>query len=252
MIFFTKLTKRKKSNSSAFTLLELLVVIVVIGIIAGSFSFNFAPDKLKLATDQLIRDLEYTQSLAIKDDKYKPFPNQSSNIDKLESKYWFKRWWQLKFAKDGNNIIYLVFSDRATTTTSNFDEKVIQSSHTTELAKDFYGKYIYGGDTYLYANEEPNQDYNLSRRGIKQVKLESQYGTDYNGSIHILFDNYGNVFLDEGITGDSGDINPLQTVRKQLTKPALLKLCKDYACNDYCSIKIFPSGTVVKYRCTTN
>ena len=97
MIFYTKLTKQKKSNSSAFTLIELLVVIIIIGIIVATLSFDFSPNKLQLAADQLIKDIRFTQSLALKDDKYQPFPIDNSPMEQNRSKYWFKQWWQLKF-----------------------------------------------------------------------------------------------------------------------------------------------------------
>ncbi len=258
MIYYIKSTKRKKLNnfSSAFTLIELLVVIIIIGIIVSTISFNFAPDKLRLATDQIIKDIRFTQSLALKDDKYQPFPAYNGTDPSLKameynrSKYWFKQWWQIKFGTDGDDVIYMVFSDQpAGGDTNNFDEKIIQSSHTYELAKDYNGKYMYGGDTYLSSSEKPNEDYNLSRSGIKEVRLISQYGIDYNGSIHILFDNEGNVFLNEGKKGDLGDINPLQAERKILTKPAYLRLCQDVECTKYCEIKMFASGYAIMNLC---
>jgi len=248
MIYFTKLTKRKKYNSSAFTFLELLVVIIIIGIIVATLSFNFSIDKSQIAMDNLIRDIQYARSLALKDDKYQPFPTNTSSIEENRTKYWFKQFWQLKFGKDGNDIIYMVFSDQpAGGSTNNFDKKVITSSHTYELAKYADGRYVYGGDTYLYAGENANQDANLSKLGIKKVILVSEYGNKSNGYIKLLFDNFGNVFLSEGKRGDHGDTNPFDN-RNILTKNAILYLCLNINCDKNRSIIITPSGEIFSKR----
>jgi prepilin-type N-terminal cleavage/methylation domain-containing protein len=239
------LTKRKKYNSSAFTLIEILIVIVIIGIIVATLLFDYSPNKLQLATDQLIKDIRFAQSLALKEDKYQPFPINASSKEQNRSKYWFKQWWQLKFAKDGNDIIYMVFSDQpANGKTNNFDRKVITSSHKYELAKYADGRYVYGGKTYLYKYERANQDANLSKFGIKKVILVSQYGNKYNGSIRFLFDNFGNVFLSEGKRGDKNDINPFKN-RNMLIKNAILYLCLNLTCDKNRSIVITPSGELI-------
>ena len=189
MIYSTKLTERKKSNSFAFTLIEVLIVIIIIGIIVATLSFDFKIDKSQIAIDNLAKDLRYTRSLALKDDKYQPFPIDNSTVEQNRSKYWFKQFWQLKFATDGSDLIYMIFSDQpANGSTNNFDKKVIKSSHVYELAKYADGRYVYGGNTYLYAGESANQDANLSRMGVKKIILTSEYGNKVNGYIKILFE----------------------------------------------------------------
>ena len=176
MIYSTKLTKRKKSNSFAFTLIEVLIVIIIIGIIVATLSFDFKIDKSQIAIDNLAKDLRYTRSLALKDDKYQPFPIDNSTVEQNRSKYWFKQFWQLKFATDGSDLIYMIFSDQpANGSTNNFDKKVIKSSHVYELAKYADGRYVYGGNTYLYAGESANQDANLSRMGVKKIIFHPKF-----------------------------------------------------------------------------
>jgi prepilin-type N-terminal cleavage/methylation domain-containing protein len=81
----------------AFTLLELIVVISIIAII--SISLMTTNDSLSLLTlrDQIIKDIRYTQSQALFDDKFD-----------LRSAYWFKSFWHIEFSNDS----YQVFSDQ--------------------------------------------------------------------------------------------------------------------------------------------
>ncbi|GAB6074791.1 prepilin-type N-terminal cleavage/methylation domain-containing protein [Nautilia lithotrophica] len=245
------MTKQKKLNnfSSAFTLIELLVVIIIIGIIVATLSFNFSPNRLQLAADQLIKDIKFTQSLALKDDKYQPFPKTTSTSDQNQSKYWFKQWWHLKITNTGNTIYYYIFSDSpSNASSSNFDEGY---SHLSELAINPLSKKYYIGA--LVADYSP--ELNLSSYGIKRIEFtgysSSNMPTSLGNRIDILFDNLGNVYLNEGTAGDAGDINPFANVRKLLTRNVKIKLCKDTTCsnNNCIAIEISPSGNVEEVDC---
>ena len=69
-------------KKSAFTMLELVFVIVVIGILSAIFIPRFSQNKLSDAANQLISHIRYTQHLALMDDEY----NASSNT------WYYKRW----------------------------------------------------------------------------------------------------------------------------------------------------------------
>jgi prepilin-type N-terminal cleavage/methylation domain-containing protein len=258
------LIKRRKFNfSSSFTLLELLVVIIVIGIIAGSLSFDFSPDRLHLIASQLLKDIRYTQSLALKNDKYQPFPVDNTAIEQNRSKYWFKQWWQIKFSKEGDDIIYYVFSDHPSSKSANFNRQIIDTSLKLETAKNPEGFYLYGGHTYLTTGVNTNQDLNLSKYHIKRIELKTGSYRYSNGYIHLLFDNCGNVFLNEGkyvkntLGGDQGDINPLDPVRKLVTSEIRINLCKKLNSSNNCDISeenclglsISPAGYAVITKC---
>jgi len=254
---------RLNNSHSSFTLLELLVVIVIIGILVSTISFNFAPDNLQLASDNLIKNIRFTQSLALKDDKYQPFPIKNNAIENNRSKYWFKQWWHLKITNAENDIIYYIFSDIPTNTTANFDKKIISGTYKYELAKNSENQYLIG----MSEDESGNHNYpnnidkklNLTKTyGIKRVEFSAYYSSSMSNGlgkrVDILFDNYGNLFLKEGEKGDGGDINPLDVNnRKLLDKNATIKLCLDSPCQYTASrciqINITPSGYIYKTQC---
>jgi prepilin-type N-terminal cleavage/methylation domain-containing protein len=255
------LKKQKKlNNSSAFTLIELLIVIIIIGIIVSTISFNFTPNQLHLAADQLIKDIRYTQSLALKDDKYQPFPVENNATEYNRTKYWFKQWWHLKITDAGNELIYYIFTDSPrNTSTTNFDEKTVtKSQYEIELAKNANGKYLIGaskeetGNSNYPSQNEIDEQLNLTKKyGIKKIEFDgfTSSSSVYGPRIDILFDNCGNVFLDEGKKGDGDDINPMDSVRHLLNKNVTIKLCSDDSCNKCVAVIITPSGNVMKGSC---
>jgi type II secretory pathway pseudopilin PulG len=244
-------------------MIELLVVIIIIGIIVGTLTFNFTPNKLQLAADQLIKNIRFTQSLALKDDKYQPFPKNTTNVEKYRSKYWFKQWWHLKITDAGNHLIYYIFSDSPRdTTTTNFDEKTVTASqYQVELAKSPNGKYLIGASEEETGNSNYPPENEIDTRldltktyGIKKIEFNgfSVSTNSFGPRVDLLFDSEGNVFLNEGLSGDGGDINPLDSVRHLLTKNITIKLCSDTACsyNNCVAITISPSGDVTKGKCS--
>ena len=248
MIFYTKLIKQKSFKTSAFTLFEVLIVVIIIGILVTSLSFNFSPNKLELARDQLIKDIRYTQSLALKDDKYIPFPLSNSKKDLNQSKYWFKSWWHLRITDSNDTIYYYIFSDKADDDTTNFDKKCEDQD---ELALNPLTKRYFIGIP-RFPNQKYSPELNLSSYGVKRVEFSGYFASSMGNKgdrVHLLFDNLGNVYQDEGSEGDKGDINPLDSKRHLLTKNAKIKLCKDTQCNKCVAIEISPLGNVEKTNC---
>ena len=262
MISYTKLTKQKKFNSSSFTLIELLIVIIIIGIIVSTLSFDFAPDKLQLAADQVIKDIRFTQSLALKDDKYQPFPLDDSDTETNRSKFWFKQWWQIRFNCTTSYCYYEIFSDQPySTNRQNFDRTAHLPNSDTywnkSIAKDpLSHKYMIGicsdGSDYPDCNQT-NTDLNLTKTyGIKDIEYQN-----FSSTHELLFDNYGNIFRREGdnySVGEPNDTNPLDSdKRKLLTNIAKIKLCKTNPCvndSDKCiQINITPNGEIFKSNC---
>jgi prepilin-type N-terminal cleavage/methylation domain-containing protein len=272
MISYTKLKKLKKLNnrrfSPSFTLIELLIVIIIIGILISSISFNLTLNKLNIAADEIIKNIRYTESLALKDDKYQPFPINSSVIEKNRSKYWFKQWWQIRFYKDSNNNYYYeIFSDipydkETSTYTYNFDRTAHFPNNTESwyksIALNSNGKLLIGkcgGSTYPPC-DEIDDDLNLTKTyEIKEIVFQNKNITT-SKSGRLIFDNYGNIFLNEGQKSDKGDINPLdESNRNILTTLIDIKLCTILNCKEKKDIKhcvqinITPAGEIYKSKC---
>ena len=257
MIFYTKLKKLKNLNKRSFlrpsfTLIELIIVIIIIGVLAYTLTFKFAPNNIQAAADKLINDLRYTQSLALKDDKYYPYPENNSSIEQNRSKYWFKQWWQLRFKISHGNYLYSIFSDSPSETiSSNFNLQPSAREYAINPLSAKYASSVSSSGTYSYG------DYNLSKYNIKLIIRPN--GNPYDSThttpaLVFMFDNYGNIFTDEGTNGDAGDINPLdKNERPLVTNTINIKLCIDNPCNyskERCvQINITPSGYIFKSNC---
>jgi len=247
----------------SFSMIELIIVMVVIGILAASMKFSLPNTTLNQAVDQIINHIRYTQQLALRDDKYQSFPLDSSAKEGNRSKFWFKQWWHFKITNAGDDIIYYIFSDSATgSKTTTFDNKTVTSAqYTVELAKSALDQtYIIGAnsDDTGNSNYPPKIDTykraNLSKYyGIKKVILSNAYSSssmpDGKGDrVDMLFDSYGTVYMREGDTGsDATDTNPYDTSeRKKLTDTAKITLCLDDNCEQNKSICIYSETGYVK------
>ncbi len=87
----------------AFTLVELVLVVVIVGIISAVMVPRLNRSTLRDAAHQIVSHIRYTQHLALMDDKYDPDDPQ-----------WFKERWQVKFSRsvDSQDVwAYTIFSD---------------------------------------------------------------------------------------------------------------------------------------------
>nr|WP_314469464.1 prepilin-type N-terminal cleavage/methylation domain-containing protein [uncultured Campylobacter sp.] len=94
----------------AFTMLELVVVIVVIGIIAAAALPRINDDHIAEAADQVVSHIRYTQHLAMQDSKFDPTDAR-----------WFRKRWSITFTQaafcgGGNEWRYSVYHDDGNTT----------------------------------------------------------------------------------------------------------------------------------------
>ena len=180
----------------SFTLLELVIVIILIAILSFSIKISIPDDKLQLASDTLNRYIHYTNSLALKNDKYMPLPSNSSEYNKSE--YWFKRFYQLKIGLKNNDYYVSVYSD----------EDLDNNIDANEIAKDpLTNKYIDGS----HYSSTADKDSNFSTFNISSIKYKyKNINTNITSGkpLRIYFSNIGEVFIcQQGVIDCSKDKN---------------------------------------------
>jgi len=84
----------------AFTMLELVVVLIAIGIIAVIAIPNLNSNPLDEAAEQVANHIRYTQHLAMVDDKYD-----------VNDPNWYTEKWQIRFRRNSGSSGYVIFSD---------------------------------------------------------------------------------------------------------------------------------------------
>lgn len=189
----------------SFTMLELIVVIVVVGIISVMAIPRFERDNLQEAADQILSHIRYTQQLAMTDNKFDP-----------SKKEWYKERWQIFFAntKQTNYIhSYTIFSDKV-----NPDVKV-GFPNPNEIAKDPTNpsKLLTGGYSGAVNFDDPRVSKNLrigETFGIKDIKFKG-----IGNATRITFDEIGRPY--------SAVQNAKNSTDKLLEKPCTITLSDD-------------------------
>lgn len=169
----------------AFTLFEILVVIIVIGIMAAFVAPNFGRDDLRLAADQIATHIRYTQHLAMIDDKYDP-----GNAD------WYRGRWQIYFINEVNGqeqANYAIFSDQKSQKTNKYDG----NPNKDEIAKN-----PSNSSQHLISEHagisgiKPTPEVGLKEKyNIKSTALEcGRKNSSKNSSTRIFFDELGRPY----------------------------------------------------------
>lgn len=169
-------------KKSAFTMLELVFVIVVIGILAAAIIPRMDRDTIYEMSEQVLSHIRYTQHLAMTDNVY----------DDTQSN-WYQARWHLDFVNGSCGVFYRVGSDSDLSSgTGDFSN--------TEAARDPLTK------TLIYNNTTPCADhdgwYNDVLLGEKYniVSMSSTCGTQ-----RIVFDHIGRPYT--GLGGVTSKMN---------------------------------------------
>ena len=171
----------------AFTMLELVIVIVVVGILSAVIIPRIDSNRLQEAAVQVVSHIRYTQHLAMVDDKF-----DANKVDSAGKTKWFKERWQIFFAKtvaSDNKWAYSVFSDHAGDSTGNPD--------VSETAKNPLNgsKYLTGGYSAIpYNDSRSTSELNIGNKyGITDVDFSANCK---NSSLRIAFDHQGRPLYD--------------------------------------------------------
>ncbi len=203
----------------AFTLIEIIIVLVIVGIMASFTIPKLNRNDLRLAADQIVSHIRYTQHLAIIDDK---FDTKDTN--------WYKGRWQIFFTKTietKNKQTYNIFND-IIGDSAGFPNK-------TELAKNPLNPSKYMSSGYSGAinsnSPEASKELNLEDTyNIINVKLQD--GCSKQGSpTRITFDELGRPYKGN-VTSNTRHSQDL------ITKICTIKLT--HTNNDCIFIKVTP------------
>jgi len=174
-------------KKKAFTILELVMVIVVLGILAALAMPRMDRDIRQNAADTILSAIRYTQHLALMDNKN---DRTSTGPAKLRTN-WQRGLWHIRFGSydSGKGWFYTVSSSQDGN--KNVDQK--------ETALDpANGKYMYhkAGDVTLDKAEESPSIFLTEKYGINNVDFTNCTGAigasqSSNAATHIAFDYMG-------------------------------------------------------------
>jgi prepilin-type N-terminal cleavage/methylation domain-containing protein len=163
---------KKQKYKPAFTMIELIMVIIVLGILASFAIPRLDRDVSQEAADSILSNIRYTQHLALVDDKHL-----------FNDPTWQRRYWKIMFATCQNgDLFYRIGSDDNSDGNGMFTQ--------TEAAID-----PINGKPFFMANNDANCDADTSVSN--NIFLTKRFGvtaidtTACNNVAHIGFDHLG-------------------------------------------------------------
>lgn len=172
---------------SAFTLIELVVIMVVVSILLATAHFRYERDDLAEVAQQVLHHIRYTQHLAMQEDKFDPadarYAVQPGHND-TKNGMWFRGFWRIRFYSIADSFYYAIFSDRDRR--GNIDV----TTH-TEPARD--------PQTHLMlvvnSPDETRYDQRLNLSGKYSIRLVQSTCPNTPTRTELLFDNYGRPYI---------------------------------------------------------
>jgi prepilin-type N-terminal cleavage/methylation domain-containing protein len=158
-------------KKSAFTMIELVFVIVVLGIIASIAMGRMERDLRQEASETILSHIRLAQQLALSDDKHQS--NNDAN--------WYTRYWQMEYLScDNGDVFYRVGSHR-NHPNWGIDIKEESAIDPTD------GKYIWSDSTCIPLTDTSNNVLLTQKFGITNINniggcsTVSDIGFDYLG-----------------------------------------------------------------------
>jgi len=168
-------------RKKAFTLIELIVVVVVLGILAASAIPRFKRDTRVEAINHMLTMIRYTQNLALHDSKHSPTDPK-----------WQRSYWQFAIRHCSNyGLYYQIGSD------SNFNGKISNEESAVDPSN---GKFTH----WLGAKPCPSPS-SIDKDVSPNIFITQKYGINNitfrngcTGKTYIGFDNYGRPAISFG------------------------------------------------------
>ena len=163
----------KQTHRPAFSMLELTMVIVVLGILAALAMPRLDRDLRQEAADDILSQIRYTQHLALIDDKHL-----------VDDPKWQRRFWQIMFTTctNGDGLTFRIGSDNDMDSVSTFES--------TEAAIDpANGRPLYGmNNNCASAAISPNvflgKKYGVTAINTSGCNNQASIGFDHLGRPH--------------------------------------------------------------------
>ncbi len=192
----------------AYTLLEIVLTVIVIGIISSVMVPKLNDTSLQKAAEQVMFHLRYTQHLAL-------IENQFNQNDK----YWYKARWQLYFSYcrgDNDQCGYTVFSDRLNDHRGNPDPPEIAVNPLNPSQVLTGGSP--GNKLIHYEDKEATKSMNLGQTyGVKKVSVKNCARAK-----RVAFD-----YIGRPIVGNMRTMKYPYQNKRLLSKKCLITLIKD-------------------------
>ena len=157
-------------QKKAFTMIELVMVIVVLGILAALAMPRLDRDLKQEAADNILSAIRYTQHLALTDNRHE-----------FDKKNWQKALWQIRFSSPSSKWLYTVASNIDYNNNLDQNESAIDPSN---------GKFMHSGDGIQDNDESPNI-FLTKKYGIDSVTFNGCDGKSSSTAKHIAFDALG-------------------------------------------------------------
>ncbi len=168
----------KKREQTAFTMLELVMVIVVLGVLAAVAIPRMERDLRQEAGDNILSAIRYTQHLALMDNKINPDDGQ-----------WQMTLWQIRFSSytEGDKTRWFY------TVASNMAKNTGNISKNDAAIDPIDGKFMWnlGGDATVDADESPSI-FIGKKYGINSIRFSGGCAVGQ----HIAFDHLGRPHTD--------------------------------------------------------
>jgi len=225
-----------------FTILEIVVVLVVIGILAATLFPRLHSDRLQNAAALFIDAIRYTQHLAMTEDKYVPSLHLSTYSDgtqrEKDVKQWFKKWWTFyvwdangtSTSEYGRGPAIVIFSDHPS---SNDNNRYNNNPEYSEVARDPISGLLYSGHEFDSSFEgKIESKYNLYKHfGIQRVVIDSPCSL----TTKVAFDEVGRPHCQQST--NSANLVPYNRLLKDRI---VYTLCSDRECEKNISICLEP------------